>query len=156
MVVVALAFYSISFGSVEEQARIHEQSPDVMVYTENEEYSLNKGKSISIPVTVEIQAKGRQVDAKVAVFDVNVEGREFVETGEKTLPAGCTGSLDKSAIFVPASVSGEPGETVHETLMLTLACDAAKQGSYHLAPTVFASTADVSGFTSSSFQLNVT
>ena len=97
MVAVALAFYSISFGSMEEQARIHEQSPDVMVYTENEEYSLQKGKSISILI-IEIQVKGRQADAKVAVFDVNMEAREFVETGEKALPAGCTGSLDERDI----------------------------------------------------------
>src|SRR6476620_11134688 len=89
MVAAALAFYSTSFGSMEEQARIHGQSPEVMRYTENEEYSLQRGKSISVPITIEIQTKGTQVDARFAAFDANIEARGFVETGEKTLPAGC-------------------------------------------------------------------
>ncbi|HEV8386939.1 MAG TPA: hypothetical protein VGQ03_04885 [Nitrososphaera sp.] len=156
MVAAAFAFYAIQQQDLETSSRIYEQSPDLMLYAEQEVYNMTRGDTLKIPIVVEILQKGKEVDAQIAIFGNGTEipAGVFVETGETTLPVGFTGSLDRSRIYLPPD---DQGETKIETVFLTLTSkEGVGAGDHVLSPTLFSKDVAGTPFTvSSSFVVHV-
>jgi hypothetical protein len=137
MVGVVLAINVGWQQSIETSSRVYEETPDLMAHAEQDVYNMTRGETVEIPIIVQIDQKGKEVNAQIAVFgstgDVSTD--VFIETGENTLPEGFTGSLDRSGIHLPAA---EQGEIKTETVFLTLtANDEAVSGDHPLSPTLF-------------------
>lgn len=157
MVAAALAFYINWQQGVEMSSRIYEESPDLMAYAEENLYNMTKGTTMQIPIIIEINQKGREVNAQIAVFssgEIDIPKDVFIETGERTLPAGFVGSLDRSGIYLPAD---EQSEIRTETVFLTLTSkDEIASRDYSLSPTLFGKDIAGNPFTvSSSFVVHV-
>ena len=156
MVAAAFAFYAIQQQNLETSSRIYEESPDLMLYAEQEVYNMTRDDTLKIPIVVEILQKGKEVDAQIAIFGngTGIPQGVFVETGEKTLPAGFTGSLDRSRIYLPAD---DQVDTKIETIFLTLTSEGEViTGDHVLSPTMFSKDIAGTPFTvSSSFVVHV-
>jgi hypothetical protein len=157
MVAVAFVFYANWQHDIEASGRIYGETPDFMLYAEQDTYLMARGDTIQIPIIIDIDQKGREASAQVAVFGVGVidaPDNVFVETGEQTLPAGFSGALDRSSIHLPA---GGQGEVKTEIVFLTLTSgEDAAAGDHALHPTLFSHDAGGNPFAvSSSFTVRV-
>jgi hypothetical protein len=157
MVAAALAFYISWQQDVERSSRIYEESPDLMLYAESDIYNMTKGETIEVPIIIEVDQRGKEVNAKIAVFesdDADIPKYVFAETSEKTLPAGFVGSLDRSTIHLLAA---EQTGIKTETVLLTLTSkEDSISGNYSLSPTLFSNDIEGTPFTySSSFVVHI-
>lgn len=156
MVAVAFVLYANWQYNVETSSRIYEETPDFMLYSEQQEYNMTRGDTIQVPIIIEVDQKGREANAQIAVFGVGVieaPDNVFVETSDLTLPEGFTGSLDKSSIYLPVA----QGEIKTETVYLTLTSkEDLRSGDYVFHPTLFSHDVDGNPFSvSSSFMVSV-
>ena len=135
MIGAALIFSGNSLSSMETSARIYEQTPSFMIYSESERYNMTKGETIIIPLMIDVDQKGKEVRAQITVVDSRIfEENTFVEVSDMTLPEGLSGSLDRTSIYLPSS---SQDEIITETLYLTLTSrEDLTAGDYVLSPTV--------------------